>query len=344
MASTTPDQQEQQIAAQPTSWRVAVGAGLAVALFIGLFVAAFLWPITTASPQHIPLAVAGPQPAVAAVEQQLTARSPELFEVATVPDRQAAVAAIHARDVRGAIVLGQQPEILTASADSLQITQLLNQLGVALNAQLAAGGLPGTVTVTDVVPVGRAGQAVNIAILPVLIGGIAGAVVALVLVRTPIRRFATLGVTAAAGGLVGGAVLGPWFDVLPGNYWLVSAALAMGMLAIGAFVAGLGTLLGRAGILVAILLVVLVGNPWGAIFAPREFLTEPMATVGAYLPNGAAVELLRSISFFPGASTGGEWLVLAVWAAAGLIMLGAGAVWRRGMPNVATAAPATGGR
>src|SRR5690606_15652440 len=95
MASTTPDQQEQQIAAQPTSWRVAVGAGLAVALFIGLFVAAFLWPITTASPQHIPLAVAGPQPAVAAVEQQLTARSPELFEVATVPDRQAAVAAIH---------------------------------------------------------------------------------------------------------------------------------------------------------------------------------------------------------------------------------------------------------
>ena len=323
-------------ATEATPLRIAIGIGLGVALLIGLFAAAFLWPITTASPQRIPVAVVGPDPAVAAIEGQLNSRNADLFDVTVVADRDAAVRAIETREALGAIVVGQPTEILTTSAGSPQVAQILTQLASAINAQAGPRGQP-AVTVTDVVPVGAVGAAANIILLPVLIGGIASAVLSLVLVRTPVRRFVTLGVAAVVGGLVGAAVLGPWFDVLEANYWVVSAALAMGILAISAFIAGLGTLFGRAGLGLGIILIVLVGNPWAGLFAPREFLIEPIATIGAYMPNGTVVDLLRSINFFPNAATGGNWLVLAIWAVVGLLMLGIGAA----LPRDGAAAPAS---
>lgn len=319
-----------------------VGLGLAASVLVGLVAAAFLWPITTASPQHVPLAIAGPAPAVSVVEDQLAAQDEDLFDLTEVADRDAAVEAIEKREVAGAIVVGPETEILTTSAGNPQVAQMLAKIGEAMEAAQAgqaappAGGQPGaeqpgagqqppTVKVTDVVPAGSVSVAANLTMMPGLIGGMAGAVVSLLVVRTPIRRFATLAAVATAGGLVGAAVLGPWFDVLQGNYWLAAAALGMGILAISSFISGLGTLLGRGGMVLGILTIFFIANPWAGLFAPREFLSEPMGTIGAYMPNGAFVDLLRSISFFPDAPTGGHWLVLAIWAGAGLLMLGIGA-------------------
>lgn len=311
-----------------TPWRVAVGAGLGVSLLIGLVAAAFLWPVTTANPQHVKLAVAGPEQATVAVERQLGARNGELFDFTDVTDRNAAVEAIELREVQGAIVVGERTEILTTSAGSPQVAQLLTRMGNAMSRPQPGQRAP-EVAVTDVVPGGRAGAAGTLTMLPGLIGGIAGAVVSLVLVRTPVRRFATLGTVAVVGGLIGTVVLGPWFDVLQGNYWLLAAALGMGILAIGSVIAGLGTLLGRPGMALGVLLVVLVGNPWGGLFAPREFLAEPMGTIGAYLPNGRVAELLRSINFFPDAPTSAHWLVLGLWAVVGLALLALGTALSR---------------
>lgn len=339
-----------------------VGLGLAASVLVGLVAAAFLWPITTASPQHVPLAIAGPAPAVSVVEDQLAAQDEDLFDLTEVADRDAAVEAIEKREVAGAIVVGPETEILTTSAGNPQVAQMLAKIGEAMEAaqagqaappageqsgaeqqpggqpageqpgdqpgaeqQPGAGQQPPTVKVTDVVPAGSVSVAANLTMMPGLIGGMAGAVVSLLVVRTPIRRFATLAAVATAGGLVGAAVLGPWFDVLQGNYWLAAAALGMGILAISSFISGLGTLLGRGGMVLGILTIFFIANPWAGLFAPREFLSEPMGTIGAYMPNGAFVDLLRSISFFPDAPTGGHWLVLAIWAGAGLLMLGIGA-------------------
>lgn len=318
-----------------TSWRIAIGAGLGVSLLVGLFAAALLWPIVTASPQNIPLAVAGPEQAVAGIEQQLAAQDEDLFEITTVDDKAAAVEAIETREVVGAIVVSDGIEILTTSAGSPQVAQMLSQMGTALSSQAGPGGQAPTVTVTDVVPAGTNGTAANLAMMPTLIGGMAAGVISILLVRTPLRRFATLATVAIAGGLVGAAVLVPWFEVLDGSYLLVASALAMGILAIGSFIAGLGTLLGRAGLGIGAALVMLIGNPWAGTFAPREFLVEPMASIGAAMPNGAIANLLRSISFFPDAATGNQWLILTIWAVVGLAMVGIGAALPRNRQQTA---------
>ncbi len=327
-----------------TPWRTVIGAGIGVALMVGLFAAALLWPIVTASPRNIAVAVAGPERAVSAIEQQLTSQNKDLFEITPVADKEAALEEIETRKVLGAIVVGEEIEILTTSAGSAQVAQMLSQMGAAIGSQPGPGGEAPKVSVTDVVPAGADGMAANLTMMPTLIGGMGAGVLSVLLVRTPLRRIATLATVAVAGGLIGAAVFGSWFNVLAGNYWLVASALAMGILAVGAFIAGLGTLLGRAGLALGQVLVMLIGNPWAGLFAPREFLIEPMATVGALMPNGAIATLLRSISFFPGAATGSQWLILSIWAVVGLCMIMIGAAlpgnqWRKAPATTAVTGP-----
>ena len=92
----------------------------------------------------------------------LDSKAKGVFEVTTVADRAAAVDLIKTRDVYGAIVLGDQPEVLTASANGAAVSQLLGQLAGQLQVQanqqaaaavaqaIAAGQAPaGTVAPTD---------------------------------------------------------------------------------------------------------------------------------------------------------------------------------------------------
>src|SRR3954451_8944146 len=77
---------------------------------------AFAWPAARSEPRDVPLAVAGPAPAIAQVKAGLERAMPGGFELTAVPDRAAAVQRIKDRDAYGAIVLDQQqPEVLTAS-------------------------------------------------------------------------------------------------------------------------------------------------------------------------------------------------------------------------------------
>ncbi len=50
-------------------------------------------------------------------------------------------------------------------------------------------------------------------------------------------------------------------------------------------------------------------------------LSQPWRAIGPDLPPGAAVSALRGIGFFGGAATATPLLVLALWAAAGLILV-----------------------
>ena len=64
-----------------------------------VFLIAFAWPSARSEPRNVPLAVAGPAPAVAQIEAGLEQAMPGGFEITAVPDRQAAVQRIEDRDV-----------------------------------------------------------------------------------------------------------------------------------------------------------------------------------------------------------------------------------------------------
>ncbi|MGB4778599.1 MAG: hypothetical protein WBP48_09575, partial [Microbacterium sp.] len=91
-----------------------VGVSLLLVAIVAIVVIAFSWPAVTAEPRDIPVAVTGPEQAVTALTTQLTDHSGDLLDLRTVADRDAAITAIRERDVVGAIVLGPEPELLTA--------------------------------------------------------------------------------------------------------------------------------------------------------------------------------------------------------------------------------------
>ncbi|MEV7650099.1 hypothetical protein [Kocuria marina] len=91
---------------------------------------AFAWPTATSRVQNLPVAVVGSQEHVDAVTQKM----PEhLLELHLMASREDAVNGITSREVCGGIVLGEQPEILTASAASPVASQMLT--GVETNMQ-----------------------------------------------------------------------------------------------------------------------------------------------------------------------------------------------------------------
>ena len=340
-------------------WVKALIPGLLVAVICGVFASAFLWPMSQMEPKDISIAITGPDEQVAQLEDSLTAQQDDLFVFTEYADRDAAVQAIEAREVLGGVVVGQEgTEFLTASAGNAQVTQMLGQVAAGMERAVAAQGAQGvadavqaakdqglpaeqilavqeqaqqrassvSVTVTDVVSGGGNAFAGNLTMLPALIGGMMGGMLSVMMVKRPSYRILTVVVGSIGVGLVGAAVLGPWFDMIPGSYGLHALALGLGALAVSSVISGLGSLFGMGGAGLGAALVMLIGTPWGGIMMPTEFLPGAMATVGAHMPTGTVVSLMKSISYFPDATTGGQWWTLALWATVGILVILGGAL------------------
>ncbi|MDX3643366.1 ABC transporter permease [Streptomyces sp. MB09-02B] len=293
-----------------------------IPLVAALALWAFAWPNARTAPRDLPLGVAGPATAVAQVERQLEQRD-GAFEIHRYADEAAARDAIEDRTVYGAVVVSQAgPKLLTASAASPMVAQLLQQ---AVTQQAAEEGVQ--VATTDVVATPAndpRGSAFGSSVLPLALAGTASGVLVTLL---GLRRGRAVGALVGAAVLVGAVaatLADSWLGALGGHWWAEAGVLSLATLAVGATVAGFAALLGKAGIGLGALLIVFLGNPFaGAVSAP-EMLPEPAGALGQLLPPGAGASLLRSVSFFDGAGALAPALVLTAWATFGLtaILLG----------------------
>ena len=100
--------------------------------------------------------------------------------------------------------------------------------------------------------------------------------------------------------------------------WL---ATSMGILATSMLTAGLAALIGTSGIGIGAVLTIFVGNPLSGLGTGPWILPHTAALIGQWMPIGATGFLVRSLAFFDGAGATGAWWVLAVWIAAGFVML-----------------------
>ncbi|SFR72648.1 hypothetical protein SAMN05428970_1400 [Agromyces sp. CF514] len=311
--------------------------GLAVGLvsLVGVLVLAFSWPTVTMDPKDLPVAIAGPEQAVTAATEAIDEQADGAVALETVDDRDAAVEAIQHRDVYGAVILGEQPEVLVASGGSLAVSQLLTgvaaQLQQGVNAQAqaaaAAAGAPApdtiVVAVTDIVPLADTdarGTGIATAMFPLVLGGMIGGIAISLVVIGALRRVMAVVVYGAAGGLLLAWILGGWFGSLQGDYWANAAAIGLTLIAIAAPITGLVALIGRAGIAFGPVVMLLFANPLSAAAVPKEFLLAPWGAVGQWFPPGAAATLLRDLSYFPEADASFPWLVLGAWAVGGLLL------------------------
>lgn len=357
----------------PTPWPRAAGIALALALVVGVILLLFAWPAVTAEPRDVPVGVVGGDAQVAQLTDTVAEQAGDAVALTRYDSRGAAVAAIEQRDSLGAIVLGaaptDPPEVITASAASPVVAQMLDglaqQMQAGIDAQIrsgveaqiaaaqqdAAARLQGlveavrsgqvpqvpdaappasvqipvvTVAVTDVVPFAETdprGAGMNVVLFPLLLGGLVVGIVSTLAVRgSAVRRVATVLIAAAVGGLVLAGILQGMFGALQGSFWLNAAACAAAVAAVAATVTGCAGLLGPVGVGIGAAFTMLIANPLSAATVPVSFLVAPWGVIGQWLPPGAAATLLRSLSYFPDAPMGQQWLVLALWIVGGLAL------------------------
>ncbi|WP_242890485.1 hypothetical protein [Actinomadura litoris] len=306
-----------------------LGVAVGAALLQLIMITAFAWPSARMGPRDVPIVVAGPQ--ASAVAERLEHERPGAFAVETRRDEAAAREALTDREAYGAIVTTPAgPRVLTASAASPMVAQ---QLGALAEKLTGPQGAPAQgAAVQDVVaadPDDPRGTGFGALVLPLIMSGLAAAVLLTFAIRAVAWRIAGVVLFAVLGGFGVAALAQGWLSLLPGSYLTLGGVLALSILAVAGTVAGLAAALGRAGIGAGGLLMLLLGNPLSAASSAPELLPQPWGEIGQFLPPGAAVTLIRSTSFFDGAGAARALTVLVAWAAAGLALLAVGALRRR---------------
>lgn len=296
-----------------------LAALIGIPLLAVVLLSAFAWPASTIAPRDLPIGVTGPPPAVAAVEGQL-AELDGAFTVTAYDDVESAESAIRGRDIYGVIAVGTEgSEVLTATAASPVVAQLLGE--IARDIGQAQGSPVGIRDIVTADPDDPRGSGLAASILPLIILGIAIGAIATLLTRDSLGRIAVVGVGALTAGLAGVALSQGWLGLLGGDWWLNAGVLALVVGSIGVTVAGLGALLGEAGIGLGAAIMVLLGNPLSGVTSAPELLSQPWGAVGQALPPGAGATLLRSTAFFDGAGAAvPAWTLLAWWIVGGTLL------------------------
>lgn len=296
-----------------------------VPVVVAIALSTFAWPAANLEPRDLPFGLAGSGQATPYGER-LEARE-GAFDVRRYDDEASAREAIEDREIYGAIVAAPDgPTLLTGSAASPTVAVLLRESLAGLR-----------VNVDDVVPADPddpRGAAFSSMVLPLVLAGIVTGVIITLLGRPGLGAIGILVAVAALSGLVTIAMVQGWLGIIEGPWLLNAAVLSLGVLAIASVVTGLAALIGPAGIGVAALLMVFVGNAWSGISSAPELLPPAAGFIGQLLPPGAGGQLLRSTAFFDGAGAGGHLAVLLVWIALGLGAILAGAKLRPSRPPV----------
>ncbi|MBT1190384.1 DUF3533 domain-containing protein, partial [Streptomyces sp. CJ_13] len=148
----------------------------------------------------------------------------------------------------------------------------------------------------------------------------------------PHRALIRLGVLlayAVVAGLLGTVIAGPVLGALPGSITALWGLGTLVVFSVGAITLAFQGLAGVVGIGLAILVVVVFGNPSAGGAYPYPLLPPFWKAIGPALPPGAGTYAARSIAYFRGNDALGSFLVLAGWAVLGTVATVACALWRR---------------
>ena len=336
-------------------WLKSLRAALIATAVVSVVLLAFAWPTATSKTENLPVAVVGTQEQI----DRMSEKMPEnMLELHPVAHRQDVVNGIRTREVYGGIVLGQDPEILTASAASPVASQMLGTVGTtmqrAIDQQVITGttqalekvtsalergpsglaelgkqapqqraGTPPAVTVTDVVPLSEddpRGSGLAIAGLPLTMGGMIGGILISTLVVGARKHLLAIGLYGVLGGFALAAILQGVFGILQSSFLANWAGIGLGIAATASVIVGLSSLIGRAGLAVGAVLTMFIGNPISALTSPKEFILAPFGEIGQWLVPGLSGTLLRDLSYFPNAHIAAQVWALIGWIALGVVL------------------------
>jgi hypothetical protein len=300
---------------------------LALVFLIGLIAPAIKSP----APHDIPIGIGNAAPGV------VTALSTGgAFDVTAYDSEEAARAAIDSRDIDGALVIGPSgPKLIVAGAAGDGVTGVITG---AFTQMFAAQGQQLAVEIVHPFASGDPhGLILFFVILAILVSTLISQ--ALVGMRKGIGLPTRLSIVALFAIVSAPVAMGlaTW---IAGDYgsgiWMAIAFLALGSAAIGAVVAGAASLLGRPGIALSALIVVLLdlvcsGGPIGS-----QLLPDAYRWLAPGMPAGQLYSAVRGSLYFDNAGITVPFGVLSLWLLGGLILMVAGQLVSR---RSAAAAP-----
>ncbi|RSS87264.1 DUF3533 domain-containing protein [Streptomyces sp. WAC05292] len=306
------------------------------------FAASYLGAFHAPRPSGIRLAVAAPSaPAAEETARQLDGLDGDPLDAHAVSGEAAALREVRTREAEGALIVrsgGGPDRLLVTSGAGASLSQALEQV-----VGLAEESRGRTLQVVDAVPA-DAGDARGLSSFYLVVGWCVGGYLCAAALavsagarpantaRAAIRLGALL-VYAAVAGLLGAVIAGPVLGALPGGTAALWGLGTMVVFAVGAITLALQGLAGVVGIGLAILLVVVIGNPSAGGAYAYALLPPFWQAVGPALPPGAGTYAARSLAYFGGHGTTGPLLVLAAWAVGGAAVTLACAAFRGGRPG-----------
>ncbi|KUI02649.1 hypothetical protein [Mycobacterium sp. IS-3022] len=282
---------------------------------------AFALPAARTAPHDVPIGAAGPQAASGQVAATMEQQAPGAFAFTYYPGAEALREAIRNRDVYGGIALGPDgPTLMIATGGSPMIAQMLTQIGNGIaqktGTQLQVEDLAPP-TADDPRGAGLAASA-----LPITLAGLLPAIALLFALKREVwTRFTAAVVFAGVAGVSIAGLLRWVLGSIDANFWGVTGALTLGILATGLTLLGLGSLFGRVGLALGAVTALLVGNPLSGLNTAPDLLPSGWGQFGQLLPQGANATLLRSAAFFDGAGATVPVIVLTCWAAFGAALI-----------------------
>jgi len=301
---------------------------VAVALLSMGYILSYLGAFHSPTPHRMPLGVVAPQGRAALLAQQLNALPDEPVHATAVADRAAGRSGILERDLDAVIVMnpaGTTDTLLVASAGgpavSVAATEIATRVAAAQGRQ---------VNVVDILPPDK-GDGRGMSSFYVVFGWVVGGYLAAVILgltagarpantRRACIRLVALAVYAVVVGLGGAVIAGPVLGALGGSLPKLWAIGTFIVFATGATTMALQVLFGLAGVGLAILVLVVLGNPSAGGPYPAPLLPAFWRFFGQALPPGAGTTLVRNTVYFSGHATTTAILVLAAYALGGALL------------------------
>lgn len=293
-----------------------------------LFIASYVGALHDPKPKDVPFGVVAPQPVTATLVGRLEKLPGEPLDPRTVADEATARDQILNREIDGALIVdpgGRTDTLLVASGGGTVLSSALEQMFTAVEG--AQGRTVRTVDVAPASPEDFDGLSAFYLVVGWCVGGyICAAILAISAGSRPanteraIIRLGVLALYSILGGLGGAIIVGPILGALPGSVAALWGLGALVVFAVGATTLALQSVFGVVGIGLAILIIVVAGNPSAGGAFPLPMLPPFWKAIGPALPPGAGTWVARSIAYFKGNDVTGSLLILSSWALVGTVV------------------------
>ncbi|MBX9426086.1 MULTISPECIES: DUF3533 domain-containing protein [Streptomyces] len=316
-----------------------------------LFIASYVGALHHPKPRDVPFGVVAPPQVSAQLVGRLEKLPGDPLAPRTVTDAAEARQQILNRELDGALIVdpgGRTDTLLVASGGGTVLSSALESLFTRLE-----GAQQRTVRTVDVAPASPGdfdGLSAFYLVVGWCVGGyICAAILAISAGSRPanreraIIRLGVLALYSVLGGIGGAVIVGPILDALPGSVVALWGLGTLVVFAVGAATLALQSVFGIVGIGLAILLIVVAGNPSAGGAFPLPMLPPFWNAIGPALPPGAGTWAARSIAYFKGNDMTGSMLVLSAWAVVGTVVTLVMSSLRRGHGQAEPIAGEVGG-